>query len=89
MPSCFSLTPKGESEPRILQEVDDKMWVDFGGVPDPDKWFRNWYNWLGLALACGRTFEDIAETFSDMPGDIEVIKYIEEHYTVNSWYQHK
>ena len=90
MPNCFQLTRKGEKEPRKLQEIDNELWVHFeGAVPETnDKWYYNWYNTVGLLLSCGKRFEEIFDVgFCDRLS--EVILYLDEYYTSDSWYEMK
>jgi hypothetical protein len=60
MPNYFSLTRKGEDGPAKLQDIDNELWQKVRGVePDPKHWFMDWYNIIGLALACGKSLEEV------------------------------
>jgi hypothetical protein len=54
MPAYFSLTLKGESEPMPLAKVDDLICEKLGVAADPDKYYANWYDVIGLLLALGK-----------------------------------
>ena len=90
MPNCFQLYKKGESEPTILQKIDDDLWNHFeGAVPEPnDKWYLDWYNTVGLSLACGMGWEGIRELcLTDRAK--EVVDYLAERYETSAWYSPK
>lgn len=101
MPNCFQLTPVNGTEPAKLQEVDNRLWREVGKVePDPKKWFRGWYNTIGLKLALGKSFEEIRKDFwsygrkstdeeeRDYYADMmEVSDFLQDNYTANAWYQ--
>ena len=88
MPSCFQLTKKGEQAPARLQTVDDEMRVAFGADPDPDKWFEQWYNTIGLGLAMGHDWVKLREIFKET-ALVAVVDWLEANYTTDSWYEHK
>jgi hypothetical protein len=80
MPVCFQLYPRGSSEPRRLQEVDDELRVHFNEPPDPDHWLGLWYDSIGLRLALGKNFAQIREEFqSYLPPDPTAVERIPEH----------
>lgn len=54
MAASFCLVKIGETEPAVLQEVDNDMARAFGVEPDPVKWYRNWYNEVGFRLESGQ-----------------------------------
>jgi hypothetical protein len=88
MPNCFELTRKGHSSPESLAKVDRELWEHFtGSVPDPDDhYYFNWYNIVGLELACGRTFTELKDRYSETM--LPVIEYLERNFEVRCWYQH-
>ena len=91
MPNCFTLTAIGDCEPSSLNKIDTELWDKFnGGEPEGnDQWLWGWYDCIGLALACGKTLEDCVSLYKK-GGDMHTIaEYLQENFTVNSWYQHK
>ena len=86
MAACFSLTKIGETKPTPLQTVDEEMARFFGEEPHPVKWYKNWYNSIGLAIACGCDLDKVAENCSpDMPELVAIIQFLQERYTFNAW----
>lgn len=82
MAIAFSLTPKGETEPAVLQEVDDQMRLAFHVEPDKVNWYRHWYDLIGLAMAFGKDKTEILALFPDHK---DIIDWLYEHYTVESY----
>jgi hypothetical protein len=65
------------------------MWKELGHtLPDPDKWFRGWYDVVGLYLAMGKTFSEI---YNMVKSDEmkEIVTYLDTHYKSSAWYEHK
>lgn len=101
MPNCYQLFPVGEDQPAILQRVDDRLWREVGDCqPDPSKWYKNWHNIIGLALACGKSLDEIRDILKEQlkmaTGEaevddyvklIEVTDFLKEHYTTTAFYQ--
>ncbi len=86
MSACFSLMKKGESEPTHLHAVDEEMARAFGEEPDPVKWYKNWYNTIGLAIACGQDLDQMArECEQDMPSWTAIIRWLQANYEFNAW----
>ncbi len=85
MPRCFALTKKGENEPTKLTAIDDEMRVAFGEPPDGENWLWHWYDCIGLALACGKTWDQIREIFEDSRELLMVVDYLEERYESDCW----
>ena len=95
MSNCFQLTRKGATEPSTLVEVDNAICANFGVEPGDD-WFCNWYNSIGLALACGRTFDQIRADCRYVDTDEAYIRahymmltriatFLEQNYDVYAW----
>lgn len=101
MPNCFSLTPKicvalGIYTPHRLNYIDECLCNHFGVKVDPKKWLCAWYDFIGLGLATGKTWEemrseykkkveewpDSAEFYQDL---IQILDYLEENYIPNAW----
>jgi uncharacterized protein YcfL len=91
MPNCFQLTKIGEQEPTVLQIVDDELWLEFTGkVPVPNvRWYRYWYDTIGLELAMGRSFKQILISLKAQSKLAPIIEYLEKHYIIRCWYEHK
>lgn len=87
MPRCFALTKKGENKPTKLQTIDDEMRAYFGELPDIENWLWNWHNRIGLALACGKTWDQIREIFEDSHELLRAVDYLEERYVSDCWYE--
>lgn len=97
MPVCFQLIDKGTGRPAILAEVDNRLCELFGAQPHPVKYFKSWYDVVGLRLAVGRTFPDIREEFisflknetlEEKNSDCEyiaIISYLELYYDTKAW----
>jgi hypothetical protein len=73
--------PKGGAS---FIEVDERMCKHFGVEPDPDLWFRNWENALGLGLAAGG-FENIRKNYLLDDAELEVLDWLEANFTVFNW----
>ena len=89
MPNCFSLTPKGETRPQNLNSVDEALCKALGEPVSNTLWCRDWYNYIGLLLACGKTFDEIREVCCDSPEMLQVIDFLDAHYVSNAWYERR
>jgi len=84
MPNCFTLTKKGESEPKRFVEIDEEICAYLEVPCDPVHWVFGWYDIIGLYLALGKTFEEIdGELYGDKLKLIN--KWLQEHYTSDAW----
>ena len=83
MPSCFTLTRKGETELAKLNAVDAHMCAHFGVECHPTEWYQNWYNWEGLALACGRDWDWMR---TNDPERSAIVDFLAEHYESDAFY---
>lgn len=89
MPNCFQLIPIGSDKPAKLQEVDDLMAKAHGSEPHPDNWYHNWYNIIGLRLACGSSLDQIEADFvknQDFPELIQVVVWLKANYKTDAFY---
>lgn len=82
MPNCFTLTPKGGTEPANLCAVDEALCQHLGKPVDPKHWHRGWYDIEGLALAMGKDWNWMRETF---PEREPIIAFLEANYDANAW----
>ena len=93
MPRCFQLFKIGSDRPETLQHVDDVLWMNVGFCsPHKELWFANWYNTIGLGLACGKTFDDMFKEkwFEDIESiGYKALLYLSSHYSADAWYEHK
>jgi len=80
----FQLTPKNDPKAKPVEfNIIDCWMCDWVGVKeDPDKWYKNWYNTIGLELACGKDWRWCRDNFENMD---DVIDYLETHFDVSSW----
>lgn len=91
MPVCFELVSKGTGiSDKPLTLIDEELAVALGEPIDECKWCRNWYNLIGLALACGKDWNYCRGIFNnpddpDGIGMLEVIDWLEANYDVCSW----
>lgn len=99
MPACFQLYPIGSDQPAVLQKVDDEMRQHFGCPANPDK-FLGWYQYIGLLLAMGWTYERLIQDIDGhclcaKPGEHwacdmrDMLTYLMDRYTTNAFYSPK
>lgn len=99
MPNCFQLIRKSDPEAGAvsLQRIDEEMCLHFNEPCHPERWFRNWYNSIGMSLAFGRTFEELRKRPEEdgdwEPEDVQewvsMIDWLDANFTTNAWYEHK
>lgn len=94
MPNCFQLIRKADGKPATFHEIDAEMCAFFGVPCDPVRWYLGWYDIVGLALACGRTFADLLAAYKDyyaVGGEqydfqmTRVINFLDMRFTPNAW----
>ncbi len=93
MPNCFQLIQKSSGKPEKFAEIDDKLCEFLGVQPSPTKYYRGWYDSLGMLAASGRTWSQILEIYAeeienDDPELGRIIQWFDENYTTNAWYVH-
>jgi hypothetical protein len=87
MPSCFSLTKRGDTEPSSLQYIDRVLCQSLDIPYSEDSWACGWYNFIGLSLAIGHSFEyliDLCWKHEEWNG-LRIAAYLNEHYVSDSW----
>jgi hypothetical protein len=90
MAHCFQLLNPITREPQILAHVDDLMCAHFNVTPHPIRYYANWYNTIGLALACGESFEQIKQRYlEDLTEDTSesTRNYCETKLAIIEWLQ--
>lgn len=75
--------PGQQAVPENFTEIDNAMCQHFGVEPDPDYFYRSWYDLIGFGLAVGRTYAELREL---APGYAPVIDWLEANYTVKAYY---
>lgn len=85
MPNCFQLLSKETGKADSFCEIDEKLCANFDWPVDPVSYAYSWYDILGLGLACGRSFEDLRGYCTDEPELLQIIDWLDEHYTSDSW----
>lgn len=85
MPNCFTLTPKGQTEPARLKDVDNKLREAFHQPQDDEHYLWFWYNTIGLALAMGKNWDWLRERLADDENLCAVANWLEGRYDVDSW----
>ena len=99
MPHCFELTDKKTGRVTPLIEIDRRLCEGFNITPDPKKWYYNWYNYIGLLLATGQSFDmiraDLATDADLNPDDSwyrqmhSIASWLDRNYTARAWYEFK
>ena len=90
MPACFKLIDKTTNEPVEFVKIDEALCATFGVPVDPDKWYQDWYDGIGLCLASGATFDKIRDVYNEEPPIIEIVEIIDwlsARYRADSWHE--
>lgn len=88
MPNCFQLSRKGSPKftPVSLNTIDEELCKAFGVPVNKDRYFREWYGTIGLALAVGHDWQAIKEKGL---GDPTVVDWLAMHYDFDVFYMAK
>jgi len=91
MPSCFSLTRRGDSGRAILQEIDKDICQNLDIPFNEKEWAHGWYNFIGLALAMGHSLEYIIDLCWKHEEwlSLRIAAYLNENYTSDAWHEFK
>jgi hypothetical protein len=96
MPVCFQLFRKGSASPQKLSDVDTAICAYLEEPVHDMFWAHGWYDFIGFHLACGDSFEKIAERIHAAgPLDdrtramLRINHFLMENYTVDSWREWK
>lgn len=82
MAQYFSLTPKDQQRPQKPVDVDAAICEALGKTCHSTDWYENWYNTLGLALACGRDLDYVRKEWPQLK---DVADFIEANYVIDAW----
>ena len=87
MPNCFSLTRKSDpaAGPVPLALIDDEMCEHFGVTPHPKDYYKFWYTFVGLPLACGKTLADVQGMYKDNPEGLAIVEWLDANFTSEAW----
>jgi hypothetical protein len=98
MPNCFDLTRKGFNSPATLESVDRALCQYFELEYSERRYVYGWFDDIGFALACGKTFAEIIDRnqgyLEKEPNGpysehermmVRFAAYLNEHYIANSW----
>jgi len=89
MPNFYVLKNKvGDSKKGNAQffAIDEALCEHFKAPVHPEKWFRDWENCVGVALATGKSWDYLRDTFKGDPEIVQVIDFLDEHYDVDCGY---
>lgn len=103
MPNCFSLTRKSDPDagPVAFVTIDEELCKYLGVECHPTNWYMGWYDHIGLALACGRSFAQIMDTVAKTAVDndglddpsykqyVKLIVWLDRNFTADVWYAPK
>lgn len=85
MPNYFTLTPVDGDKPAAFADIDDRMREHFGVEPDSEKFYLSWYDTVGLALALGRSWDEIKALDFWSDDEIAMIAWLSTNYTPDAW----
>jgi len=96
MPNCFQLRSKAEPTKLIrFIDLDEDLCNHFGVPVHPDEYYLGWYDFVGLRLAMGKTFDDMRQYLSTSDHTewsmkmLAIVDYIDDHCTSDAWYEVK
>lgn len=98
MPNVVKFYKIGQTSETTCQDIDAELCAYLEVPVDPEKWCCDWYNWLALFSAMGKSYEEIKAcsvrdkwwvTKEAMAAGHKIIDWFAENYTVNSWYERK
>jgi hypothetical protein len=88
MPNCFTLTRKGEDKPATFVSIDEELCEHFNMPCDFKQYLWNWYDIIGLALACGKSLEWCQSEEAGFGEKMRAVAaYLEKHYDSDAWSQ--
>ncbi len=90
MANYFTLTRVGETEPAKFSQIDAELCHELGVEVDDDKYVWGWYDFFGMAIAMGRTPDQIQAILNDCPGDspevgAKILTFLRTFYEWDAW----
>src|SRR5215470_10983197 len=103
MPNRFSLTRKSNKDagPVSLSQIDEEIRAHFGVASDPKKYYHQWADSIGLALASGQSFDEIIDDCNEAIEEqskianqqgidywnikLTIAEFLQEYFISNCW----
>lgn len=96
MPNHFCLFRKSDTSEKKeavrLTTVDEELCAYLGKEVHPEYWCGGWYDTIGFALACGKTFDDMRTCIRDNEPDdeqaafaLKMINWFDDNFTSDAW----
>lgn len=96
MPNCFQLVRKSDGVAESLAKVDEEICAYLRVECHPRLFYLYWYDVIGFALACGKTFDDLRKRYANrdeaeagrLATDatyMRIVDFLDENYTVEAW----
>lgn len=105
MPVCFRLIRKGETEATPLSKIDNELCAALGVEPHPITYYAQWFDFIGIRLAIGQSFDEIIARLekgikdADEAGDegsmlhfrklYNAARWLSENFTPECWRENK
>ena len=96
MAAYFQLISKATGKATPFNQIDEELCAHFDQPVNDEQYLAGWYNSIGCRTATGRTIDEIRAEFQSYidKGDhpehykvlLEILSFLEEHYTTSSWY---
>lgn len=81
MAHVFTLTKMGEDRPTNIIDIDTMICEAVGDKVDKKLYCRGWYDIIGLALACGLSWNKIREDILGPASKLHpVLDYLEHNF---------
>lgn len=87
MPNCFQLIRKTTGEAETFVIIDEEICAHLNVEPDPIEFLAGWYDSIGIRAASGNDWAKIREDLKEYDTLSRIVDFLEEHYTISSWYQ--
>ena len=91
MANYFTLTRAGEVESSKFSRIDEEICRHMGAAVHETRWYIGWYDFFGLAIATGKTPEQMAGYLEDEDAEsraagLSVLEYLRTYYEWDAWY---